>query len=125
MVETARTIAYPRLHALRPGAATLKPDLSVSIIGAYIPAYIHERTRQHARETSASHARWRACWTLGGAGRPGGRTRPFGNCRRGVGVVTRCCNLRSHRAGGRVSQDPRAERIDGLPSEITVTGFFF
>ena len=105
--------------------ATLKPDLSVSIIGAYIPAYIHERTRQHVRETSASQAPWRLCRAVGRAGRPDSPARPFGNCRRRVGVVTRCCNLRSHRVGSRVSQDPRAERLDGLPSEITVTGFFF
>jgi len=108
-----------------PVVGTLKPHLSVSIIGAYIPAYIHERTRQHARETSLPDAPWGACWTLGRPGRSSRPARPYGNCRRGVGVVTRCCNLRGHRACSRVSQDPRAERPDGLPPEITVTGFFF
>ena len=108
-----------------PVVGTLKPHLSVSIIGAYIPAYIHERSRQHARETSVDDAPWRPLGALGHACHPDPVARRFDNWRRDVGVVTRCCNLRGHRTRCRVSQHARAERIDRLPPEITVTGFFF
>src|ERR1700743_3703459 len=125
MMETAWTPSYPRFGGLRRRAAQLKRDLSFSIIDAYIPTDIHERSRQHACETSCPGAPSGAPRPLGDTGGTYPVARRFDICRRSVGVVTRCCNLRGHWPCRRVSQHARAERFDRLPPEITVTGFFF